>query len=135
MAYYILPIVVLAIGNGTMGEFVRVLSLEIRGVSLSLYIKAARSRGTGLFKHFFKPVIIPFLSIIISRFAVLISGVIVVERIFNRRGLGWLTWESTLNRDFFVIMAVTLLTALLIRTLMFLNSMAAYALDPRLRRN
>ncbi len=134
VTYYILPIIVLAIGNGTLGEFVRVLSLEVRSTSHALFIKAARSRGTGLFRHYIRPVIIPFLSIVVSRFAVLISGVIVVERIFNRRGLGWLTWEATLNRDFFVIMAVTLLTALLIRMLMFAQEMLAYSLDPRLRK-
>ncbi|MBF0430386.1 MAG: ABC transporter permease [Fibrobacteria bacterium] len=134
VTYYILPIFVLAIGNGTLGEFVRVLMLEIRHTSHALYIKAARSRGTSLLKHYIRPVIIPFLSIVVSRFAVLISGVIVVERIFNRRGLGWLTWEATLNRDFFVIMAVTLLTALLIRVLMFAQEMLAYSLDPRLRK-
>jgi oligopeptide transport system permease protein len=134
MAYYVLPIIVLALGNGTLGEFVRVLSLEIRSINLSLYIKAARSRGTKLLPHFFRPVIIPFLSVVVSRFAVLISGVIVVERIFNRHGLGWLTWEATLNRDFFVIMAVTLLMAFVIRLLMFAHEMLSYSLDPRLRK-
>lgn len=133
MAYYILPIVVLALGNGTLGEFVRVLSLEIRSVNHSLFIKAARSRGARLLRHFFRPVSISFFSIIVSRFAVLIGGVIVVERIFNRHGLGWLTWEATLNRDFFVVMAVVLLTAFLIRLLMLIHEIMAYALDPRLR--
>jgi peptide/nickel transport system permease protein len=134
MAYYILPVVVLALGNGTLGEFVRVLSLEIRSVNNSLYIKAARSRGARLPHHFFRPVTIPLLSIIVSRFAVLIGGVIVVERIFNRHGLGWLTWEATLNRDFFVVMAVVLLTAFFIRSLMFFQEILAYTLDPRLRK-
>ena len=133
--YYILPIVVLALGNGTLGEFVRVLSLEVRTVNHSLYVKAARSRGTTLFRQFFRPVVIPFLSVVISRFAVLMGGVIVVERIFNRHGLGWLTWEATLNRDFFVIMAVSLLTAFFIRLLMLGHDLLSYFLDPRLRRH
>ncbi len=134
MAYYVMPLFVLAMGNGTLGEFVRVISLEIKTVNQSLYIKAARSRGAFLLLHFIKPVIIPFLSVIISRFAVLIGGVIVVERIFNRRGIGWLTWEATLNRDFYVIMSVTLLLSILIRLLMFLHEMLSYTLDPRLRK-
>lgn len=132
-SYYILPMVVLALGNGTIGEFVRVLSLEIRNVNYSLYIRAARARGVSLLPHFLRPVIIPFISVINSRIAVLLGGVVVVERIFNRHGLGWLTWEATLNRDFFVVMAVTLVMATFIRLFMLMHDILSYFLDPRLR--
>lgn len=128
-----LPMLVLGLGNGTLGEFVRILQLEIETVNRSLYIKSARARGVKLFRHFFRPVLIPFLSIIVSRFAILLGGVIVVERIFNRHGLGWLTWEATLNRDFFVIMAVAFLTVLLVRALMLAQDIIIYQIDPRQR--
>ncbi len=131
--YYVVPLVVLALGNGTLGEFVRVLTLEIQSVNASLFIKAARSRGVALFPQFIKPVILPFLSIVISRFAVLVGGVIVVEKIFNRRGMGELVWSATSDREFFIVMAISLLTAVIIRLLMLLHDVFSYYMDPRLR--
>lgn len=131
--FHFLPMIVLGLGNGTLGEFVRILKLEIENVNQSLYIKSARARGVSLLKHFFRPVFLPFLSVIISRIAVLLGGVIVVERIFNRHGLGWLTWEATLNRDFFVIMAVSFFTVFVVRIFMLIQDLLKLQLDPRQR--
>jgi len=131
--YQFLPMIVLGVGNGTLGEFVRLLQLEIENTNQALYIKSARARGAFLFPHFFRPVLLSFITILVSRFAILLGGVIVVERIFNRRGLGWLTWESTLNRDFFVLMGVAFLTVLVIRIFILAQEIIIYQLDPRRR--
>ena len=134
LSYYGLPILVLAVGNGTIGEFVRFVSLEVQNVNSSMFIKAARARGSNLWRHFFKSMILPVFNIVVSNLAVLLGGLVVVERIFNFHGLGWLSWEATLKRDFSVILGITLAMAFLIRLFMLANDLLAIWLDPRLRR-
>jgi peptide/nickel transport system permease protein len=133
LSYYGLPVLVLAIGNGTVGEFVRFISLEVQNVNGAMFIKAARARGSSLWRHFFKSMVLPIFNIVVTNMAVLLGGLVVVERIFNFRGLGWLSWEATLKRDFSVIMGITLVMAFIIRVFMLLNDLLAVWLDPRLR--
>jgi ABC-type dipeptide/oligopeptide/nickel transport system permease component len=133
VSYYSLPILVLAVGNGTIGEFVRFISLEVQNVNGAMFIKAARARGSSLWRHFFKSMVLPIFNIIVTNMAVLLGGLVVVERIFNFHGLGWLSWEATLKRDFSVIMGITLVMAFLIRFFMLVNDLLAVWLDPRMR--
>ena len=132
--YYSLPILVLAVGNGTIGEFTRFISLEVQNVNAAMFIKAARARGVGLWKHFFKSMILPIFNIVVTNVAAMLGGLVVVERIFNFHGLGWLSWEATLKRDFSVIMGITLVMAFIIRLLMLANDMLAFWIDPRMRK-
>jgi peptide/nickel transport system permease protein len=133
VSYYSLPIFVLAVGNGTIGEFVRFISLEVQAVNNAMFIKAARARGSRLWKHFFRSMVLPIFNIVVTNMAVLLGGLVVVERIFNFHGLGWLSWEATLKRDFSVIMGITLSMAFLIRVFMLANDLLAVWLDPRMR--
>ncbi|HKP96327.1 MAG TPA: ABC transporter permease [Fibrobacteria bacterium] len=133
VGYYSLPIFVLAVGNGTIGEFVRFISLEVQNVNGAMFIKAARARGSSLWRHFFRSMVLPIFNIIVTNMAVLLGGLVVVERIFNFHGLGWLSWEATLKRDFSVIMGITLVMAFLIRVFMLANDLLAVWLDPRMR--
>jgi len=133
VSYYSLPIFVLAVGNGTIGEFVRFISLEVQNVNGAMFIKAARARGSNLWRHFFKSMVLPIFNIVVTNMAVLLGGLVVVERIFNFHGLGWLSWEATLKRDFSVIMGITLVMAFLIRVFMLVNDLLAVWLDPRMR--
>ncbi len=133
LSYYSLPIFVLSVGNGTIGEFVRFISLEVQNVNGAMFIKAARARGSSLWRHFFKSMILPIFNIVVTNMAVLLGGLVVVERIFNFHGLGWLSWEATLKRDFSVIMGITLVMAFLIRVFILINDLLAVWLDPRMR--
>lgn len=133
LSYYSLPITVLAVGNGTIGEFVRFISLEVQSVNGAMFIKAARARGGSLWRHFFRSMVLPIFNIVVTNLAVLLGGLVVVERIFNFHGLGWLSWEATLKRDFPVIMGLTLVMAFLIRAFMLANDLLAVWLDPRMR--
>lgn len=133
VSYYGLPIFVLAVGNGTIGEFVRFISLETQNINQAMFIKAARARGSSLWRHFFKSLVLPVFNIVVTNLAVLLGGLVVVERIFNFHGLGWLSWEATLKRDFSVIIGITLVMAFLIRLFMMVNELLAIWLDPRLR--
>ncbi len=134
ISYYFLPVLVLSVGNGSLGEFVRFISLEVESINSGMFMKSARARGVSLWPHFLRSMLLPIFNIAVTNIAVLLGGLVVVERIFNFHGLGWLSWEATLKRDFTVIMGITLSMAVVVRFLMLINEFLAVWIDPRLRR-
>lgn len=135
VGYYALPVLVLALGNGTVGEFVRFISLETQSLNRSMHIRAVRARGAGLWRHLGRGLVLPTFNIVVTQMAVLLGGLVVVERVFNFHGLGWLSWEATLKRDFTVIMGIAMVMALVVRCFMLVGDLLAWWLDPRLRDN
>lgn len=101
------------------------------------YVRTARAKGLPelvvLFRHALRNAAIPILTIIGTGFAMMISGVVVTETVFNIPGLGRLVVDAVLARDYPLIQAIILLTAgayVLINLLIDLS----YALtDPRIR--
>ena len=66
-------------------------------------------------------------------FALIISGVVVTESVFNLPGLGRLTVDAVLSRDYPVIQAVILLASLVYVVINLLIDIAYVLLDPRIR--
>jgi peptide/nickel transport system permease protein len=101
------------------------------------YVRTARAKGLGerivLFRHALRNAAIPILTVIGTGFAMMVSGVVVTETVFNIPGLGRLVVDGVLARDYPLIQAIILLTAgtyVLINLLIDLS----YALtDPRIR--
>ncbi len=101
------------------------------------YIRTARAKGIGeqriLFKHALKNAAVPIATIVGAGFALLISGVVVTETIFNIPGIGRLTVDAVLARDYPVIQALILLTASLYVFINLLIDMSYSLFDPRIR--
>jgi peptide/nickel transport system permease protein len=101
------------------------------------YIRTARAKGIGeiavLLRHGLRNAAVPVLTVIGSGFALLISGVVVTESVFNLPGIGRLTVDAVLARDYPVIQAMILLTSLLYVTVNLLIDVAYTLLDPRIR--
>ena len=101
------------------------------------YVRTARAKGLSdwivLFRHALRNAAIPILTVVGTGFALMISGVVVTETVFNIPGIGRLVVEAVLARDYPLIQAIILLTAgayVLINLLIDLS----YALtDPRIR--
>jgi peptide/nickel transport system permease protein len=101
------------------------------------YVRTARAKGVGersvLRRHALRNAAVPIVSVIGIGIALLISGVVVTESVFNLPGLGRLTVDAVLARDYPVIQGVTLLFAFLY-VLINLGIDVAYTfLDPRIR--
>src|ERR1700760_587730 len=79
------------------------------------YVRTARAKGiaeTGvLLRHALRNAAVPVITVIGSGFALLISGVVVTESVFNVPGIGRLTVDAVLARDYPVIQAMILLTS------------------------
>ncbi len=101
------------------------------------YVRTARAKGLGeiavLFRHALRNAAVPVITVIGTGFALLISGVVVTESVFNIPGIGRLTVDAVLARDYPVIQAMILLTSLLYVAVNLLIDVAYTLLDPRIR--
>lgn len=101
------------------------------------YVRTARAKGLSerlvLFRHALRNAAVPILTVIGTGFALMISGVVVTESVFNLPGLGRLTVDAILARDYPVIQALILLTSLVYVAINLLIDLSYAVLDPRIR--
>jgi len=101
------------------------------------YVRTARAKGLGeasvLLRHGLRNAAVPVITVIGSGFALLISGVVVTESVFNLPGVGRLTVDAVLARDYPVIQAMILLTSGIYVAVNLLIDVAYTLLDPRIR--
>lgn len=101
------------------------------------YIKMARAKGLStariLRRHALKNALLPVVSYLGPMSANILTGTFVVERVFSIPGLGQWLISSITNRDYPVIMGITIFySALLLGAVMFVD-LVYLTLDPRLR--
>jgi len=131
----ILPSLTLAtIYVALIARMTRASMLEVLGED---YIRTARAKGVRenvvLFRHALRNAAVPILTIIGTGFALLISGVVVTESVFNIPGIGRLTVDAILARDYPVIQAMILLTAGIYVVVNLLVDISYSFFDPRIR--
>ncbi len=101
------------------------------------YVRTARAKGINesavLLRHALRNAAVPVITVIGTGFALLISGVVVTESVFNLPGIGRLTVDAVLARDYPVIQAMILLTSGIYVTVNLLIDVAYTLLDPRIR--
>ncbi|MCA1406664.1 ABC transporter permease [Ensifer sp. IC3342] len=133
--HWILPVAVLFIRPfGLILQVVRGSMLTAFG---SAYVKTARAKGVGnrsiIFVHTLRNAMLPVITVIGDQAAAMLNGAVVVETIFGFPGVGKLMIDSILQRDFNVILAAIMVTALAIFVMNLLIDIAYTLLDPRLR--
>ena len=108
--------------------------LEVLGED---YIRTARAHGLGptavLVRHALPNAAVPIVTVIGLGIAVLIGGVVVTESVFAIPGLGRLTVDAVLARDYPTVQAVILLFSVTYVVINLLIDVAYTALDPRIR--
>ncbi|MFP1809847.1 ABC transporter permease [Lonsdalea quercina] len=108
--------------------------LEVLGED---YIRTARAKGLAeihvLFRHALRNAMIPILTVIGTGFALMISGVVVTESVFNIPGLGRLIVDAVLARDYPVIQGMILLTSGVYVIINLLIDLSYAISDPRIR--
>ena len=108
--------------------------LEVLGED---YVRTARAKGQTetkvLVNHALRNAAVPIITVIGFAFAILIGGVVVTESVFNIPGLGLLTVDAVLNRDFPTIQAVVLLFSFVYVLINLVIDICYTFLDPRIR--
>ena len=101
------------------------------------YIRTANAKGLSsgvvLMRHALKNAAVPIVTIIGIGIALLIGGVVVTESVFNIPGLGRLTVDAILRRDYPIIQGIILLFAGVYVLINLLVDIAYTFLDPRIR--
>ncbi len=113
--YLLAPVLSLSIGNLVIGQFIQQLRHGIKEEMQFEYIKAAMARGAPIWVHIKKKVFILTLDTVKSQFIVLISLTVIVEKIYNLDGLGFLIWEyATQQSDIITVSWIVLFSIFLI---------------------
>lgn len=102
------------------------------------YVRTARSKGLSepvvVLKHAFRNALTPVITLGALELGTLLSGAVLTEQVFTIPGFGKLIVDAVANRDFAVVQGVVLITALAYIVLNLLADLAAYLINPRLRR-
>jgi peptide/nickel transport system permease protein len=135
LAHWVLPIAVLFVRP--FGIIVQVVRGSMITALSSAYVKTARAKGVRsgpiIFIHALRNAMLPVITVIGDQAASLLNGAVVVETIFGFPGVGKLMIDSILQRDFNVVLAAILVTALAIFFMNLLIDLAYALLDPRIR--
>jgi len=130
-----MPVFVLSV------ESIGGLQRQVRSALLDVieqdYIRTARAKGLAansvVWTHALRNALIPVVTIVGLRVARLLGGAAIVETVFAIPGIGRLAVESIFNRDFPVIQAIVLVTALAVLLSNLLTDLVYGFLDPRIR--
>jgi peptide/nickel transport system permease protein len=133
--HWILPVSVLFIRP--FGLILQVVRGSMINVLSSAYVKTARAKGvrtpTIIFVHGLRNAMLPIITVIGDQAAAILNGAVVVETVFGFPGIGKLMIDSILLRDFAVVLAVIMVSALAIFIMNLLIDLAYALLDPRIR--
>ncbi|MFC1879331.1 ABC transporter permease subunit, partial [Chloroflexota bacterium] len=118
----------------TLGRITRAAMLDELGQQ---YITAARGRGLSrrgvVWRHAFRNAILPGLSSSAVSVASIITGVFIVESIYNFNGLSELLVLSVAQLDLALSLGLAIYSVLFVLPLMFILDIVQAAVDPRLR--
>ena len=132
-ALFVVPVVVLGLGNGTVSEVTRHLRTHLEGVLAEDYIRTARAKGARLWRHLYKDgFLMPLSSLMASKIPYMLGGAIIVEQVFNWPGMGRLAWQAALDRDYPILLGVTLVAAVIVRLAHVVKGATQVAVNPQL---
>ncbi len=129
---YVLPILVLGLGNNSICEIVRLITTELDRVISTDYVAASRASGESILASAAgEGILIPLVSIVFSKVPFIIGGAVIVEQVFNWPGMGRLAFQSTLDRDMPVLIVIAFLSVLMVRVGMVVRNILLFHLNPR----
>jgi ABC-type dipeptide/oligopeptide/nickel transport systems, permease components len=131
----ILPSFVL--GLGTLAMIARMMRTTMLDVISQDYIMTAKAKGLSqisiIRKHMVRNAIMPVITVLGPLFASIITGSIVIERVFAIGGLGEYFVNSIMAQDYPMIMGITIFYAILIILSILVVDVLYVFIDPRLK--
>jgi peptide/nickel transport system permease protein len=135
VTHYILPVTsVTLVGLAGYMRYQRTAMLDVIRQD---YVRTARAKGLPeykvILKHAWRNALIPIITLLGYVLVILVEGSIVVENIFSWPGMGQLAVNSLAQRDYPVVMAIVLLSAVLILIGTLISDILYAIVDPRVR--
>lgn len=126
-----LSIVIVTFGFWTLG--MRGLMISVQGED---YVNLAKAKGLRpryiLYKYMVRNAILPQITAFALKIGLLVSGQILVERLFSYNGMGKLLYDAILDQDFPVIQGVSFIIILMTALSVFLVDLLYPFIDPRI---
>jgi peptide/nickel transport system permease protein len=135
LPHMVLPTAVLALG--LLPNLVRLTRSSMIEELGKEYVRSARSRGLPpaqvVLKHALRNALIPVVSMVGLLLVTLLSGAAIVESVFAWPGIGRLAVQAAADRDYPMIMGVTIVVSTLVIGINIVVDMLYALLDPRIR--
>ena len=133
--HIVLPAIALA--TSYMASISRITRSSMLEVLTSNHIRTARAKGLPthkvILRHAIKPALIPVISYLGPAFVAMITGSVVIDMYFSTGGIGKSFVDAALNRDYAVMMGITLLVGFLTIVFNLLVDILYAWIDPKIR--
>ncbi len=135
LAHLVLPAVVLAAANlAQIARYTRSSMIEVLNAD---FLRTARAKGLGervvMVRHALRNALIPVVTVVALGIPRLVGGVAIAESVFAWPGMGQLAVDSGLQRDYPMIMGITLMVSVLVVVTNLLTDLSYLLLDPRVK--
>ncbi len=132
---FTLPVLTIAIYG--MGYIARMTRASMAEVMTQQYIRTARLKGVGywavVLRHALRNALIAPFTVIMLQFPWLLTGVVIVETLFNYRGFGWLLIEAAGNNDINLLLGCSIVAVVIVLTTQLISDIGYVYLNPRIR--
>lgn len=132
--HFVLPLTCYMLSGFT--ELTVLVRSSMLDVIKSDYVRTARSKGLDdskvYYKHALRNALIPVVTGLGSYLGVFLAGSLIIERVFNLDGIGLLSYNSILARDYNVIMGITFISAILLLLGNLVSDIIYVIVDPRI---
>ena len=132
---FTLPVLTMSIYG--MGYIARMTRASMSEVMTSQYIRTAHLKGlpfrTVVLKHALRNALIAPFTVILLQFPWLLTGVVIVEKIFNYKGFGWVLVEAAENNDINLLLACSLVSVVVVIGTQLISDVGYAYLNPRIR--
>ena len=129
------PVTVISIAG--IANLPRILRTEVLEVISQDYVRTARSKGlrerSVIAAHILRNALIPVVTLFGAILLVFFNGSLIIERVFNWPGLGRLTFDAAVTKDYPVVQASFLISSVLLILSYLLRDIAYAWVDPRVK--
>ena len=128
---------VIALSTSYMASIARITRSSMLEVLNTNFIRTAQAKGLSptrvIFRHALKPALLPVLSYLGPTFVFMITGSVVIDIFFSTGGIGRFFVDSAFNRDYSVIMGITILVGAITILFNLLVDVLYAWIDPKIR--
>ena len=132
---FTLPVMTMAIYG--MGYIARLTRASMVEVMTSQYIRTARLKGLDtravVLKHALRNALITPFTVIMLQFPWLLTGVVIVEAMFNYKGFGWVLISAAGNNDIDLLLAISWVAVIVVLATQLISDIGYAYLNPRIR--
>lgn len=118
-------------GDGLFMDLFNTIRAELLSLREAQFITAVRAKGARTFGHIARNMVVPLVSAYAARLPLVLGGVVIVEYIFTLEGAGYLLLESARERDFPVVVGLSVLFTATVIASSLLADVIRAMVDPR----